>query len=321
MKVLVTGGAGFIGSHLSERLLDDGHEVAVLDNLSTGDAKNIEKIRVRDNFLFHYGSVLDKNLLFSLIRESEVVVHLATAVGVKLIVEDPLNSIETTWRGTEHVFDAANRFKKRVIIASTSEIFGKNESQVLKEDDDRILGTTRIRRWGYSCTMALNEFFAMAYHQERKLPVIVARLFNVCGPRQSGRFGMVFPRFLSAAFSSDPIEVFGDGHQIRTFLYVDDAVDAITGLLKSDKAYGEIYNIGGTEEISIIELARRIVKLTGSQSKITKIPYEDVFSHDFEDMRIRVPNIDKIQSVIDFKPRIGIDEAIERTVAYINNDL
>lgn len=317
VKVLVTGGAGFIGSHLCERLVAEGYHVEVLDDLSTGDLGNIEKLRGRKNFLFHYASILDRDLLDRLVGGTDLIIHLATAVGVKLIIEDPLHSIEKTWRGTEGILEAANRHKKKVLIASTSEIYGKNDRECLTEDDDRVLGTTRIRRWSYSCTMALNEFLSMAYYHEKKLPVVIARYFNICGPRQSGRFGMVFPRFISAALSGKPIEVFGDGRQVRTFLSVEDAVEATLGLLKEERAVGEVFNVGAVEKITILELAHRIKQITASTSEIIKIPYEDVFSHDFEDMRVRVPDISKIRTLTGFQPTVGIDDVIRGTVAFM----
>jgi len=323
MKILITGGAGFIGSHLAEALLGAGHSVAVIDNLSTGSMENIEAIRDRKGFSFYVDSIMNTSLMERLIGEADSVFHLAAAVGVKYIIDNPLESIKTNVAGTEIVLDCANRQgHKKVIIASTSEVYGKNMDglKAFRESDDRVLGTTTIPRWSYSCTKALDEFLALAYYKEKKLPVVIVRLFNTCGPRQTGRYGMVLPRFIRQALTGRPITVYGDGTQTRCFTYVDDVIDALLALMGTDKAVGEIFNLGNPDSISIKDLAGKVKETTGSASRIINIPYEQAYEVGFEDMKHRQPDISKIKDLIGFDPKVPIDEIITRTVEYFREN-
>lgn len=320
MKALVTGGAGFIGSHLSETLLKKKWEVYVIDNLSTGSVKNIKHLE-QGTKLFHFyiDSVTNEKIMKQLIKKVDIVFHLAAAVGVKYILDNPLDSIETNVRGTEIVLEMANAFgKKKVFLASTSEVYGKNRDGTasFKETDDRLLGTTTKWRWSYSCTKALDEFLSLAYYREKRSPVIIGRFFNTCGPRQTGRYGMVIPRFIKQSLLNKPITVYGDGKQTRCFLYIDDAIRAIMDLVKEERAIGEIFNIGSPESISILDLAKKIKKLTKSKARIEFIPYEKAYEKGFEDMRHRKPDISKINTFIKFSPGIGIDELLKRTIKY-----
>lgn len=319
MKVLITGGAGFIGSHLAESLLAKRAEVNVIDNLSTGSVENIKHLKGKTNFHFHINDVTNEKVMKPLVRKADIVFHLAAAVGVKYILDNPLDSIKTNVRGTEIVLELANSFgKKKVFLASTSEIYGKNMDgkRSFKETSDRLLGSTTKWRWSYSCTKALDEFLALAYNREKQLPVIIGRFFNTCGPRQRGRYGMVIPRFIKQALLHKPMTVYGDGEQTRCFLYVSDAIKAINGLMKEKKGVGEIFNIGNPFSISILGLARKIKKLTNSKSKIELIPYEKAYEKGFEDMRHRRPDISKLQDLVGFKPKINIDELLKRTIKY-----
>ncbi len=320
MKALVTGGAGFIGSHLCEALLKKKWEVYAIDNLSTGNIKNIEHLQNSKLFHFYMDDIMNERIMKSLIRKVGIVFHLAAAVGVKYILDNPLDSIRTNVRGTEVVLELANSFgKKKVFLASTSEIYGKNrgDKTSFKETDDRLLGSTTKWRWSYSCTKALDEFLSLAYYREKRLPVIIGRFFNTCGPRQTGRYGMVIPRFIKEALLNKPITVYGDGKQTRCFLYIDDAVRAILGLVDEKKAIGEIFNIGNPRSISILELAKKIKKITKSKSRIEFVPYEKAYEKGFEDMRHRKPDISKIQSFIKFSPKVEIDELLKRTIKYL----
>jgi UDP-glucose 4-epimerase len=320
MKALVTGGAGFIGSHLSEALLKKKWEIYVVDNLSTGNIENIRHLKSSKLFHFHIDDVTNEKAMKRLIKKADVVFHLAAAVGVKYILDNPLDSIRTNVRGTEIILELANSFgKKKVFLASTSEIYGKNrhDKGSFKETDDRLLGSTTRWRWSYSCTKALDEFLSLAYYREKKLPVVIARFFNTCGPRQTGRYGMVIPRFIKQALLNKPITVYGDGKQTRCFLYIDDAVRAIIGLFDKKKATGEIFNIGNPKSISILELAEKVKKFTGSKSRIELVPYEKAYEKGFEDMRHRRPDISKIQSFIKFSPKVEIDELLKRTTKYL----
>jgi len=317
MKVLVTGGAGFIGSHLSEALLGKGCEIHIIDNLSTGSVKNIKHLARSKKFHFVKGSVTDERAMEKLVRKTDVIFHLAAAVGVKYIIDHPLESIKTNVHGTETVLRLADALgKKKVFLASTSEIYGKDRGggSTFAETDDRLLGSTTKWRWSYSCAKALDEFLSLAYYRERKLPVVIGRFFNTCGPRQTGRYGMVIPRFIKQALSGKPITVFGDGKQTRCFLYVGDAVKGVLALTEKKKAIGEIFNIGNPGGISILGLAEKIKKLTNSRSKIVFVPYEKVYKEGFEDMRHRKPDISKIRSCIGFTPTVGIDELLKRTI-------
>lgn len=317
MKALITGGAGFIGSHLAEELLRRNNRVIIIDNLSTGRMENIEHLKANPRFSFYIDTIMNESLMKRLIRKSNIIYHLAAAVGVKYIIDNPLESIEINVKGTEIVLKLANVLgKKKVVIASTSEIYGKNidGQRKFKEDDDRILGTTSITRWSYSCTKALDEFLALAYFREKKLPVIIARFFNTCGPRQTGRYGMVIPRFVKQALLNQPITVYGDGKQTRSFAYVSDAVEAVIALSEHPKAVGRIFNIGNHKPISILELAGKVKSMAKSSSKIVHIPYEKAYEKGFEDMRHRQPDISRIRKLIGFKPRVNIDEILKNVI-------
>ena len=319
MKVLVTGGAGFIGSHLTEALLKKRCEVYVIDNLSTGSIGNIKHLQKGKRFHFCIDDVTNEKVMARLVKKVDVIFHLAAAVGVKYILDNPLDSIRTNVKGTEIVLELANSFgKKKVFLASTSEIYGKNMdgSSSFKEGDDRLLGSTTKWRWSYSCTKALDEFLALAYSREKELPVVIGRFFNTCGPRQTGRYGMVIPRLIKQALLDKPITIYGDGKQTRCFLYIDDAIKAIMGLAGEEKALGEIFNIGNPSGISILELAKKIKKFTKSKSTIEFIPYERAYEKGFEDMRHRKPDITKLRSVIKFSPGVEIDELLKRTIKH-----
>jgi UDP-glucose 4-epimerase len=317
VKALITGGAGFIGSHLAEHLLAGGHEAAVIDNLSTGSIDNIQHLKGRPGFSYAIDSVTNEPLLAELIDASDVVFHLAAAVGVKLIVEQPVHTIETNVHGTEVVLKHANKKKKLVVIASTSEVYGKSADVPFREGADLVLGATVRHRWAYACSKAIDEFLALAYWKEKRLPVVVVRLFNTVGPRQTGQYGMVLPTFVRQALADQPITVFGDGTQSRSFTYVADVVDALIKLAGEPRAIGEVFNIGNTEEVSIHALAERVKALTGSQSPIQLIPYDEAYEAGFEDMPRRVPDISKIGALIGYEPRLGLDEIIRTVVDYV----
>ena len=316
MKALLTGGAGFIGSHLAERLLADGHDVIVLDNLSTGSIDNISHLKGTRGFSYAIDSVTNEPLLAELIDRSDVVFHLAAAVGVKLIVEQPVHTIETNVHGTEVVLKHANKKKKLVVIASTSEVYGKSTDVPFREGADLVLGATIKHRWAYACSKIIDEFLALAYWKEKKLPVIIVRFFNTVGPRQTGQYGMVIPTFVRQALAGQPITVFGDGTQRRSFTYVGDVVDGLTRLMNAPGAVGGVFNIGNTEEISILKLAERIRAKTGSSSKIVLIPYDEAYDEGFEDMPRRVPAIGKIQALVGYAPTVQLDEILERVIAH-----
>ncbi len=313
MRYLVTGGAGFIGSHLTEELLAGGQSVTVLDNVSTGELSNLAAAREHANFTFVMGSVLDSSLVDDLVEQCDVVVHLAAAVGVKLIVEQPYRSLRTNIQGAENVFDAAHRFRKQVLVASTSEIYGKNSGK-LHETADRVLGPTSVARWAYSTSKAVDEVLAFAYYRERRIPTTVVRFFNTVGPRQTGQYGMVVPRFVSQALRGEPLTVYGDGHQTRCFCYVGDVVRALVDLLEHPEAYGKVFNIGGTEEVSIAELAERVIDIAGSESKLRYVDYEEAYEEGFEDMRRRVPDITRARDLVGFEPSVALDEVIRMVV-------
>ena len=317
MKALITGGAGFIGSHLAEHLLAGGHEAVVLDNLSTGSIDNIQQLKGRPGFSYVIDSVTNEPLLAELVDGSDVVFHLAAAVGVKLIVEQPVHTIETNVHGTEVVLKHANKKKKLVFIASTSEVYGKSVDVPFREGADLVLGATVRHRWAYACSKAIDEFLALAYWKEKRLPVVVVRLFNTVGPRQTGQYGMVLPTFVRQALAEQPITVFGDGTQSRSFTYVADVVDALIKLADEPRAVGEVFNIGNTEEVSIQALAERVRTLTGSRSPIELIPYDEAYEAGFEDMPRRVPDISKIGALIGYRPRLGLDEIIRTVIDYI----
>ncbi len=316
MRVLITGGAGFVGSHLSEALLDRGDDVFILDNLSTGSIENV--VHLKGNPRFHYtiDTVSNEPVLAELIDRCDIVVHLAAAVGVKLIVEQPVHTIETNVHGTEVVLKHANKKKKLVLIASTSEVYGKSADVPFREDADLVLGPTTKHRWAYACSKMIDEFLALAYWKEKKLPVIVVRLFNTVGPRQTGQYGMVIPNFVRQALAGQPITVFGDGTQSRSFTYVGDVVKAMVALIDDPRAIGQVFNIGNGKEISIRDLAERVKQLTGSNSEIVMVPYEKAYEAGFEDMPRRVPDIGRIQALVGYAPTIELDETLTRVIEH-----
>jgi UDP-glucose 4-epimerase len=314
MRVLITGGAGFVGSHLAEALLERGDEVFVIDDLSTGSIDNITHLKPHPKFHYTIDTVTNEPVLAELIDRCDTIVHLAAAVGVKLIVEAPVRTIETNVHGTEVVLKLANKKKKLVLIASTSEVYGKSVSVPFREDADLVLGPTSKHRWAYACSKMIDEFLALAYWKERKLPVIVVRLFNTVGPRQTGQYGMVVPNFVRQALSGEPITVFGDGSQSRSFTYVGDVVRAMGALINEPKAVGEVFNIGNGAEISIGDLAGKIKSMTGSRSPIVKIPYDQAYEAGFEDMPRRVPDISKIRSLVGYEPTVHLDDILTRVI-------
>ena len=314
MKYLITGGSGFIGSHLTERLLDQGHSVTIIDNLSTGSDDNLSKIK--KVLKFHHGNILDKPLMEELIAESDYVVHLAAALGVLNIINKPLESLKTNIQGTEVVLEASEKFSKPVLIASTSEIYGKNDKVPLNEEDDRIIGHPLKSRWSYSEAKAVDESLAYFYYLEKKLPVRIVRFFNTVGPRQVGHYGMVLPRFVNAALKNEPLSVYGSGDQIRCFCHVDDAVRALHLVMDSEKAIGQVFNVGNNQQITIMELAKKVIELTGSSSTIEKIAYEKAYPEGFEDMQRRVPDISKIKQVLGWTPEINLDQIIKDITAF-----
>ena len=316
MRALITGGAGFIGSHLSEMLLDRGHDVLILDNLSTGSIDNISHLKGRPGFEYFIDSVNNEPLLAELIDRSDVVFHFAAAVGVKLIVEQPVYTIETNVHGTEVVLKHANKKKKLVVIASTSEVYGKSVDFPFREDSDLVMGPTPKHRWAYACSKAIDEFLALAYWKERKLPVIIVRFFNTVGPRQTGQYGMVIPNFVRQALAGEPITVFGDGAQSRSFTHVADVVDALLKLVTEPKAMGEVINIGNIQEVTIMQLAERVRELSGSTSIIKCIPYEEAYESGFEDMPRRVPALQKVEGLIGYAPKHGLDDILVQVIDY-----
>ena len=317
MKALITGGAGFIGSHLAERLLQLGHDVLVLDNLSTGSIENIVHLKGEKRFSYVIDSVTSESLLAEMVDSSDVVFHLAAAVGVKLIVEQPVHTIETNVHGTEVVLKHANKKKKLVFIASTSEVYGKSADVPFRESADVVLGPSAKHRWAYACSKLIDEFLALAYWKEKKLPVVIVRLFNTVGPRQTGQYGMVLPTFVRQALSGHPITVFGDGTQSRSFTYVSDVVDALIALASERRAVGEVFNVGNTGEISIAELATRVKTATCSDSPIQLVPYDQAYEAGFEDMPRRVPDISKLRALVGYEPKVELDEIIRRVIDYI----
>jgi UDP-glucose 4-epimerase len=316
VRALITGGAGFIGSHLSETLLDRGHDVLILDDLSTGSIDNIAHLKGRRGFEYFIDSVNNEPLLAELIDRSDVVFHFAAAVGVKLIVEQPVHTIETNVHGTEVVLKHANKKKKLVVMASTSEVYGKSENVPFREDADLVMGPTTKHRWAYACSKAIDEFLALAYWKERKLPVIIVRFFNTVGPRQTGRYGMVIPNLVGQALAGEPMTVFGDGTQSRSFTHVQDVVGALIQLVNEPNAIGQVINIGNTEEVTIGRLAERIRELTGSRSPITLIPYDEAYESGFEDMPRRVPDLSKVVAMIGYKPNHTLEDILVQVIDY-----
>ena len=317
-SALVTGGAGFIGSHLAEALLDAGWEVFVLDDLSTGSERNVAHLRERRDFHLVVDSVLKSSVVNELVHRCDVVFHLAAAVGVRLIVEQPVHTLVTNIQGTENVLEHCNRFDKRVLVASTSEIYGdRREPEALSEESLRMYGPTTARRWAYAESKALDEFLALAYHQERGLDCVIVRLFNTVGPRQSGQYGMVVPRFVSAALAGRPLEIHGDGTQTRCFCHVQDTIRALAALMDADGIDGEIFNVGSTERVSIEELARRVLAATGSDSGLVRIPYDEVYGQGIEDMLHRQPSIDKVTNAIGWTPSRSLDEILADVIGHV----
>ena len=314
MKYLITGGAGFIGSHLAESLIARGNQAVVFDNLSTGSINNL--VGVSEKVKFEQGNILDKAVINKLVAESDYVVHLAAALGVLNIVNKPLESLRTNLQGSEVVLEACDKYRTPVLIASTSEIYGKNDKVPLNEEDDRIIGHPLKSRWSYSEAKAVDESLAYFYYLENKLPIRIVRFFNTVGPRQVGNYGMVVPRFVSAALKNEPLAVYGSGDQIRCFCHVDDAVNALLLVMDSDKAVGEVFNIGNNHQITIMELAKKVIELTGSSSTIEKIAYEKAYPKGFEDMQRRVPDISKIKQVLGWTPEINLEQIIKDIAAF-----
>lgn len=315
MKILITGGAGFIGSHLAEALLERGDEVCVLDDLSTGSVSNVSAFRDHPSFTLRVGSCLDVPLVAELVDLAEVTLHLAAAVGVRLIVERPVHTIETNVRATEVVLQAAARKGKKVVIASTSEVYGKSSKFPFREDADISLGPTDHSRWAYACSKALDEWLAFAYAREKGLPVVIVRFFNTVGPRQTGRYGMVLPTFVRQALAGEPITVYGDGTQSRCFGHVRDAVRSVLGLLDNPEAVGHVFNVGSDEEVTILELAERVKASAGSDSSIQLIPYDEAYTEGFQDMPRRLPALSKLEALIGYRPDTPLSRIIEDTIA------
>lgn len=321
MRALITGGAGFVGSHLAEALVARGDEVYVIDNLSTGSIENIEHLKPHPSFRYTIDTVLNEPVTAELIDRVDVVFHLAAAVGVRLIVESPVNTIETNVHGTEMVLKLANKKKKKVLVASTSEVYGKSTAVPFGEDNDLVMGPTSKGRWSYACSKAIDEFLALAYHKEKRLPVVVVRLFNTVGPRQTGRYGMVIPNFVKQALMGHPLSVHGDGSQTRCFTYVSDVVEGLLRLAAHDGAVGRVFNIGNDrEEVSILELARRVKARTQSTSEIQTIPYSQAYEEGFEDMQRRVPDLSRIRALVGYEPQVHLDQILDRVIEYFMSD-
>jgi UDP-glucose 4-epimerase len=320
MRYLITGGAGFIGSHLAEKLLRKGHNVTIIDDLSTGSIRNIEHLKGKTGFLYVIDTILNRPLLAELVDDCDILFHLAAAVGVKLIVESPVRTIETNIKGTEAVLECANKKKKKVLLTSTSEVYGKANKVPFAEDDDLVLGPTAKGRWSYACSKAIDEFLALAYWKEKKLPVVIARLFNTVGPRQTGRYGMVLPTFIRQALLRHPITVYGDGTQSRCFTHVDDTVGALMQLAQHPDAVGQVFNIGNNEEVTIAELARLVQRMTNSPSEIRYVPYDEAYEEGFEDMNRRIPDLSKIQRLIGYRPTRNLREIVQNIIDYFQHE-
>ncbi len=321
MKALITGGAGFVGSHLVERLLERGDEVYVIDNLSTGSIENIEPFRHRSGFHYTIETILNEPVLAELVDRVDVVFHLAAAVGVRLIVESPVNTIETNVHGTEKVLALANKKRKKVVFTSTSEVYGKADAVPFREDGDLVMGPTSKGRWSYACSKAIDEFLALAYHKEKRLPVVVARLFNTVGPRQTGRYGMVIPNFVKQALLGHPLTVHGDGTQTRCFTDIQDVVGQLAALADEPRAVGEVFNVSNDhEEVTILDLAKRVKERARSKSKIVLVPYEKAYEEGFEDMQRRVPDLSKLRALTGYEPQVSLDEILDRVIAYFTSD-
>jgi len=320
-RALVTGGAGFIGSHLCEELLARGVTVDVIDDLSTGSLANVQHLLADDRFNLVRDSILNEHTVGLLTERCDVVFHLAAAVGVELIISDPVSTIETNIRGCEVILETANRFNKKVILASSSEIYGKSEDVPFSEEDDCVCGATIYSRWSYSCSKMIDEFLAIAYNREYGLPTVIVRMFNTIGPRQTGQYGMVVPRFIRAAMRGEPIRVFGSGEQTRCFTYVKDVVTSLITLAEEPRAVGDVFNLGSDQETSIADLAKTIKQLTNSDSEIVLVPYEEAYGQKFDDMKRRVPNLTKIKNVIGYEPTSSLEDILKTTIAGIKNEL
>jgi len=316
MKILITGGCGFIGSHLADYLLEKGDEVFAIDNLSTGRLENVSQHKNNKKFHLTIDTITNEKVMDKLIKECSQVYHLAAAVGVKLIMERPVETLETNVKGAESVLSIANRYKCKVLIASTSEIYGKHKDHTLKEDDNRVMGSIKKHRWAYACSKTLDEFLALAYYREKKLPVVIVRFFNTVGPRQTGYYGMVIPTFVEQALLGKPITVYGDGQQSRSFTYVGDVVGGIVKLMNQPEFEGDVFNIGNGEETTIKELALKIKEKTTSKSEIIYIPYQEAYGDGFEDMERRTPNIDKIKKAIGYEPKVNLDGILDKVIDY-----
>jgi len=321
MKALVTGGAGFIGSHLVEKLLQGGHEAAVIDDLSTGNEKNLQSVKDNNRFSFVQDSVRNAGTMDALIKKCDVVYHLAAAVGVQLIVDEPVRTIETNIHGCEVVLENANKYGKKVLIASSSEVYGKSEAVPFSEDDDAVLGSTRFSRWSYACSKAIDEFLAFAYRDQFNLPVIVVRIFNTVGPRQVGQYGMVVPRFVTSALKNEPIVIYGSGKQSRCFAHVSDVVGGFVALMEFDEAAGGVYNIGSNEEVTIEALAEKVIELTGSSSETQYLSYEQAYGKPFDDMMRRVPCLDKIKAATGYTPQMSLEQTLRSVIEDIKSGL
>jgi len=316
LHYLITGGAGFIGSHLADALVERGDNVTVIDDLSTGSMRNIARLKDNPRFTCVIASMMNAPLLGELVAKADRIFHLAAAVGVKLVVESPVRTIETNVGCTELALAAACRYHKKILIASTSEVYGKSNRLPFREDGDLVLGPTSRGRWSYACSKAIDEFLAIAYWRERRCPTLVARFFNTVGPRQTGRYGMVVPRFVGQALRGEPITVYGDGQQSRCLTHVSDAVRAAIGLMDSDRTVGEVFNVGSDQEIRILELAERVRSLTESESEIVFVPFQQAYGDDFEDMPRRVPSLERVRKAIAYEPRVGLDETLRSVIAY-----
>ncbi len=316
---LITGGCGFIGSHLATLLLEQGHSVSLLDDLSTGSLANIAAIQENKNLEVVIESIFKKETLDTLVNKADIIIHLAAAVGVRLIVENPVHTLETNVKGTDLVLESANREKKRVILASTSEVYGKSSKLPFREDDELVIGATKLTRWGYACSKALDEFMAFAYFHEKHLPINICRFFNTVGPRQTGQYGMVLPRFVKNALLGKSLEVYGDGTQSRCFSHVSDVIKGLASLAEKREITGEVFNLGSSEEVSILELAKKVIELTKSSSDIKIIPYEEAYSKGFEDMQRRLPDVSKAEKMLGFKSEHSLTSIIVDVIDYLES--
>ncbi|HEX8288763.1 MAG TPA: GDP-mannose 4,6-dehydratase [Pyrinomonadaceae bacterium] len=321
MKILITGGAGFVGSHLADKLINDGHEITVIDDLSTGRYSNVEHLEGEKNFRLIIDTVLNERLMEELVRETDRVYHMASAVGVRLIMERPVKTIETIFRGTDVVLGFCSRYRKRVLVPSTSEVYGKGASVPFREDDDLLTGSTDKHRWAYACAKTLDEFLALAHWKETRLPVVVVRLFNTVGPRQTGQYGMVVPNFVKSAIKNEPLMVHGDGSQSRCFGHVFDVVEGLTKVMESPECFGQVVNLGNDEEVSIKKLAEKAVEMTGSRSEIRYIPYTEAYGEGFEDMQRRVPSLEKARRLIGYQPTRRLEDIINDVAEQFREEL